>query len=466
MKKAFPLTVFALAAATSIGICQIIGFSPAQSYQVSEPFRNLVVKDVDNDGSPDIVGNGNINTVSSRIFGVLRNLGQGAFEQEQLFNSLEGDKIQDVGDFDGDGYPDVLCSTYWGNGVALYFGNPQGGYENRLFAPTAVHGQVAAFADLNNDGLQDLLNITTGSGQPNRLHILYGNQQRSLQQKTSYETNTASARYLLSLDLNQDGRLDIAAPVSANYFLVFMQQPDGSFTHHTVELYSVMFERGISFWDYNNDKYPDLVTAHFEHDSITVRLNNGNGHFAAKPALTLQVPHPVQPIIADLDNDNQLDILFASSADGAWGNELYVVRNNGNGSYSNPVLVATTEQLAIYQLADLNQDGYLDLVLSQAQEPQVHVFLNKATPTHVPAPADNTFLRLSATAANKVVLTPDQELKNLQLLVLDLQGKVIFKSSYAHVAAPIEIAWPYSSGIYIVKASTATEQNTIRFFLP
>src|ERR1700716_2953910 len=74
--------------------------------------RVVLVRDLNGDGAPDIIASGN-HVDELGAFSLLVNRGDGTFAAERLLPSGFGETLQDVGDLNHDGIPDLLVSNYW-----------------------------------------------------------------------------------------------------------------------------------------------------------------------------------------------------------------------------------------------------------------------------------------------------------------------------------------------------------------
>lgn len=140
----------------------------------------------------------------------------------------------------------------------------------------------------------------------------------------------------------------------------------------------------VAVGDLDGQDFDDIVVANTAASSITVLLNNGLGDFDppgveldvwAADAVHAREPRDVH--LADLDGDDDLDILTANSDAGttAGQSSVSLFLNDGNGAF----LLATTENVATVQesfplevgllpskvwAVDMNGDGAVDIVTS------------------------------------------------------------------------------------------------------
>jgi hypothetical protein len=132
----------------------------------------LAVSDFDRDGDLDVALSG-ADPQTNRVCGVFRNDGNGSFTQ---FAALTGamDGALSWGDFDGDGWPDLLVtgktnSSPQSGAVTLLYRNQAGAaFELAPVNLEALPWTSAAWGDYDNNGTLDL--ALTGSGGSTRLH--------------------------------------------------------------------------------------------------------------------------------------------------------------------------------------------------------------------------------------------------------------------------------------------------------
>jgi hypothetical protein len=315
------------------------------SVAVGSLARSLAVGDVDGDGDLDFVtGNEFSNDVSLRL-----NNGAGVFGLPPVpangtvavgTTPSSGPTGVTLGDIDGDGDLDLLCSLFRENSVSVRLNNGSG-----VFSPPVVvaTGEVAvedsprgpALGDVDGDGDLDMLVANTNS-------------------------NTVSVR------LN-NGAGAFAPPTAAANGTVAV---DGG-------------PWRVVLGDVDGDGDLDMVVPNPFDGRISLRLNNGAGVFAppAVPANgTLAAGAAYSAALGDMDADGDLDLLWTNMA-----NSVTMVLNNGSGVFS-PPSVAAQGSVPVGRLAfdlamgDVDGDGDLDFTSLSPTDNTASVRLNGAGP--------------------------------------------------------------------------------------
>ena len=202
------------------------------------------------------------------------------------------------GNLNGDDYPDLWVNNHFGPAENLYnrnlfLNNGDGTFTDvvaDVFLPKGLMGDFhgSAWADFDNDGDQDLIQLVGGekagtnlppdSG-PNRLYVNEGGQLRDQARKFNLAYDSAKAQAPIWFDYDNDGRLDLfhgstKRPDRLNPTTVFRQKENGVFEDVGVTVLPANFHRQtIKFGglaDLSNAKPPDLVVPGAPEDVLDI----------------------------------------------------------------------------------------------------------------------------------------------------------------------------------------------------
>lgn len=278
-------------------------------------------------------------------------------------------------DIDGDGDLDLILSG-GGNGVytRVYLNDGNGYFTEAEDQPFGGANDVI-FADFNGDGIPDLL-VSNNAGKNVYLNDGNGNFTNS----NEHDIFTSiSSNYTVSIavaDVNGNGAQDILingrTPEGEWKIYLFLNDGEAHFTEADISNVMPLLNAEMVLGDLNNDGYPDLlITGSDSSDgSIVMKLymNDGNGNFS-------EVSHPFTPVnyadiqLADVDNDGNVDVLITGFSSTVRISELY--KNNGNLNFTKvECLDFTPVNNASAAFADIDQDGDLDLIITGAHAPE------------------------------------------------------------------------------------------------
>ncbi len=177
--------------------------------------------------------------------------------------------------------------------------------------------------------------------------------------------NQSTFNRLRSADMNGDGKADIVA--SSGDISVFLGNASGTLTRSGA--YPVIWSGNFTFLvtqffiaDLNGDAKLDVVAGAYRQNDYRLIFYPGNGDGTlGTPQLTALAKPAFLANIADLNNDNKLDVIFAT------GSEYIAYLGAGNGTFSGTRTINVTPQQASENTlpSDLNRDGIVDLAYCQ-----------------------------------------------------------------------------------------------------
>ncbi len=131
--------------------------------------------------------------------------------------------------------------------------------------------------------------------------------------------------------------------------------------------------------DVNGDGTPDLVIVNKSNSTVNVLLGNGDGTFQ-DPLTVATGAGPTAVTVADVNGDGNPDLITADSD----GNTVSVLLGNGDGSFQPPLTYAVGSSPASVIVDDFNGDGIPDLAVANARSDTVSVLLGNGDGTFQP----------------------------------------------------------------------------------
>lgn len=238
-----------------------------------------------------------------------------------------------------------------------------------LFAsyPVGKNPTSIRTGDFNQDGFTDLI---TSNIRSNTLSILFGNGDGSFRDHVSMRA-CQEPRNLVVDDYNQDGRQDLAVACSgSDQVNILLGEGNGDFKK--TALYSVHRSPvSLASGDYNMDQQLDLAVA-LRNDKVRLLFGIGNGKFRMGP-LYEHGDTPTSIATADLNRDGHLDLAVTNG--GPMSNAVSIWLGQGDGTFLAPTDYHTGKRPLSVSFADFNNDGVLDLLVINGQMNTITIFL-------------------------------------------------------------------------------------------
>ncbi len=242
-------------------------------------------------------------------------------------------------DIDGDNDQDVLITGDKGSNVGsseLYINDGVGNYSLVTTAPfDAVRNSAVAFADIDGDNDQDVL-ITGWNGSA-RISKLYSNDglgNYSLVIGTPFVgVNTGSVAFA---DIDNDNDLDVLITGfngSGGTSNLYINDGLGNYSLDNTTPFDTSQEGFSAFADIDGDNDQDVLITGFNGSSEFSKLysNDGTGLFSLVSGTPFNGVYHSSIAFADIDGDNDQDILISGWNGAVISSNLYI--NDGTGVY-------------------------------------------------------------------------------------------------------------------------------------
>lgn len=287
-----------------------------------------------------------------------------------------------VGDFNGDGIPDLAVLDYNQVGstgsVTIFLGNGDGTFTQVAASPTTgTYSFFIVAADFNGDGKTDLAVANSGSG--GTITVLLGNGDGTFTPASTNLSNLTSALALAVGDFNEDGIPDIAVvDNTVPSVTILLGNGDGTFTPTGISTPTGSGPSGIAVDDFNGDGHADLAVANEGSNTVTILLGKGDGTFTVATASPATGNGPTSIVAGDFNQDGKPDIAVVNIGD----DTVTVLLGNGDGTFTPTATnLATGVNPVSIAIGDFNGDGKADMVVANRLSNTVSIFLGNGDGT-------------------------------------------------------------------------------------
>jgi len=361
-------TTLALISIMQSAAASTVSFKPPQTYRVSANPISLAVGDFNGDGKPDLAvlsdGDTAVNGTSSGngSVSILLGNGDGTFQSARSFTVPTNLSGIAAGDFNEDGRDDL---------AVLRFASATN---------TADQGDITIFLS-NGDGTFRVANILTPGTNPEGALVYDFNGDHKLDVATTDGGPDGTVRVSVLLgngdgsfqpasnykaggnialgDFNSDGKIDLAVGGSPG-ILILMGNGDGTFQPGIA---AASYPQLLGVADFNGDGKADLLARGT--NPCPPRVCFGPvGIFLGNEDGTFRGPIGVASqfvgVAGDLNGDGKVDLAgFTLTGD---GHAVVVLLGNGDGTFQAPATFAAGVEPVVGAVIDLNGDKEPDLV--------------------------------------------------------------------------------------------------------
>ena len=358
------------------------GFAATRRWELAtSEARGCAVGDLNHDGWPEIFFTnfktaGNPLTHSCLYWGSAEGFSE---DRRQKFETVGAWGVS-LADLNHDGFAEIIISNYqehfsYDVPSSIYW-NLNGKFSETRRTSLFTHGAVGnTVADFNGDGHPDVLfqnTIGRSRGGISPLYLYWGQPDGHFTPKHRQELPAIDPYEWAAADFNDDGWPDLIVANSGEAGrarqenFIYWGSPQGFSADHRSALMG-NFSAGVSTADLDRDGYLDIVLSNSpkagDEEKGAFIYWGGPAGFVVTSRTELPNGSAPAATIADLNGDGNLDLVFgASTSDGAqifWGDGS---RNYGSGRRS---FVPDSQGVSGIEAADLNRDGFLDLILSR-----------------------------------------------------------------------------------------------------
>jgi len=353
---------------------------------------SVSIGDLNGDGRPDLV---TVSNYSGTVSVLLNTTPPGAtplsYAAQTTFAVGSTPNSVSMGDFNGDGKPDLAVVNSESNSVSVLLNTTAPGattpsYAAQVTFATGPGPFSVSISDVNADGRPDLAianlfskfaSVLLNTTAPGAIAPTYAAQ--------ATFTTGLNPRAISTGDFNGDGKPDLAiVNQTSNSVSVLLNTTAPEATTPTYSAQATfatgLTPQAVAIGDVNADGRPDLVVANVTSNSLSVLLN-ATAPGATTPVYVAQATFatgraPTSVSIGDLNGDGRPDLAFTNGIDST----VSVLLNTMDQGATSPVYAAqstfsTGGGPASVTIGDLNGDGRPDLAFANGSNSTVSVLL-------------------------------------------------------------------------------------------
>ena len=360
----------AIANRTSNDISVLLGkgngtFNPQVKYSAgagTDPIA-IAAADLNGDGKPDLV----VADSGNKSISVLINSGTGTFGAAVEYKVGNSPSAIAAGDLNGDGIADIAVTNASDNTVSVLINNGTGTFAAAKTYATDAAPHSVAIADFNGDGANDLA-VANQNG--NDVSILLNQGSGTFAPPVNYCVVTVTGACnsvgavdplsLVAVDLNGDGKPDLAVASSSQSVVTLLNNGSGAFTL-TAQSSASKNPQAIAAGVFVTNGPQDVVVADGVANSFEIFDGTGNGNLAA-PLRYLSGNGPQAIAVGDFNKDGKLDVAVVNLGDA----NVAIALGNGDGTFQDIESFISGSEVRSIAIGDFNKDGKTDFLANSS----------------------------------------------------------------------------------------------------
>lgn len=307
-----------------------------------------------------------------------------------------------LGDYNQDDYDDLFVSGAWNDDCFLFENMKDGFVEDNivLYQPSSLIRLGGQWGDYDNDGDLDIFVVTQKlSPYPGTLLKNESGLFTDVTKEAGFVSSKSFRWNSFWFDYDNDGFIDLYVLIDGFQNQLYHNLGNGTFEEVALAANVADSTDSAIPVDYDNDGFTDLFTygSHLTYGnfgSVVVKNrlyhNKGDGTFEInkKSGILSSIWISRGAAFGDYDNDGNVDLYVTEY--GSQGSPSHLYRNNGDGSFTDVGNEAGVSRRPLQTFsggpswADVNNDGYLDLLFVEKRTEKWTLYQNNHGETFSP----------------------------------------------------------------------------------
>lgn len=269
--------------------------------------------------------------------------------------------------------PDLVLTK--GDGMPLYGAGPRAS----ILLPTMYGPLALTHAQIDGKGSEDLAVLNTDSAAPTMNLNLWAFEGGTYVRKGGPFAVGGMPNFIAAADFDGNGADDFVvtnAGETGRGFAIFLSNGTWGMKGALKTYTDIGADpSSAAVGDLNGDGHPDLVIASIWDQTLTTWLGAGDGTFTKHSITYLGSSFlgNLRIVAADFDQDGRLDLAVSDVQQPA----LTVLLGSGDGTLGPPLRIATRAPLLSLAVADLDANGRPDLIAPVLSSAEVMLFMNQ-----------------------------------------------------------------------------------------